>query len=494
MGENVLAVLNVNADCRLLSAVESLVAGVAESQSISSPESAELGKLAKDALDYLIGINLPQSGTSSIAIALSTRVDQFVVAIEHQGLPIDLRSDVPLRSSPFSLSIRSPVVDEVGLVNLGKVGQRFEFIKYLDRLNPEESQSCSAIPSKAGDISVITNHEKIYVREVLPDEGLKVARCFYRVYGYTYGPGYVYFPDRLKSMIEAGNLVSMGAFDTSGEIVAHGAMILDPPESTVGELISLAVDPLYRGAGLAAKIHVSLLDFARKKKMKGLIGEAVTLHPYSQKLCLGLGGKESAIMVGYVPPSDYKRISTGEVKGRQLAVVYFFGLSDSAESYKIFAPQNYRDIIEKIYFHLGLTRELLSESAVPWGSQCGETAFNVRVYNEVKMASISIESYCPDTSEIVGLKLRELVELGIEYIYLDLPLSDPLTPYFAQDFESSGFFFSGVIPYFLQTDALRLQFVNTRAINFREAVIASEFGRELTSYVMSKKQSTTFPP
>ncbi len=491
MAENVLAVLNVNADCRLLAAVENLVAGVAESQMISSSESAELGRLTRDALDYLIALNLLQSETSSIAITLSTRVDQLVVAIEHQGLPIDLRSDIPLRSSPFSLSIRSPVVDEVGLVNLGKVGQRFEFIKYLDRLNAEESQSCSTILSKAGGISAITNHEKIYVREVLPDEGLKVARCFYRVYGYTYGPGYVYFPDRLKAMIEAGNLVSMGAFDTSGEIVAHGAMRLDPPDSTVGELISLAVDPLYRGAGLAAKIHLSLMDFARKKKMKGLIGEAVTLHPYSQKLCLGLGGKESAIMAGYVPPSDYKRISTGEVKERQLAVVYFFGLSDSAESYKIFAPQSYRDIIEKIYIHLGLKRELLSESAVPWGTQCGETAFNVKVYNEVKMASISIEIYCPDTSEIVGLKLRELLELGIEYIYLDLPLSDPLTPYFAQEFESLGFFFCGVIPYFLQADALRLQFVNTRAINFREAIIASEFGKELANYVMSKKQSTT---
>jgi len=197
-------------------------------------------------------------------------------------------------------------------------------------------------------------------------------------------------------------------------------------------------------------------------------------------------------MVGYVPPSHYKLISAGDVKQRQLAVVYFFGLSDSSESYKIFAPQNYRDIIKKIYAHLGLKRELLSESAVPWGTQCGETAFNVRVYNEVRMASISIEIYCPDTSEIVGVKLRELLEQGIEYIYLDLPLSDPLTPHFAQEFESSGFFFCGVVPYLLQSDALRLQFINTREVNFGEAVIVSEFGKELARYVMSKKQSIPF--
>lgn len=485
MAEKNVASFTLRADSKLLTIVRDMVKSIASSQGLADHDAAEIANLAHLAADDINRMAFEPSDQGHIKVSVNERPGEFVVAIEHKGLPVELKSDVPGSASPFSISISSPAVDEVRLVNLGKSGQRLELIKTLPTpiykdTDVEEHPDETAKPPASLD-----DYRNLEIRMIRPDEGLKLARCFYRVYGYSYGPNYVYYPDRLKPLIEERLLVSAVAVDPLGEIVAHGAMKLEEPDADIGELISLAVDPRYRSSGLAKEIHFRLMEYARTKKMKGLFGEAVTIHPYSQRLCLSLGGRESAVMLGYIPPSNYRNISSGPTN-RQIAMVYFFTLQEPKQNRLVYAPQNYRDIIDKIYINLGLSREFASETAVPWGNVCGETAFDLRVNSELKMASILIRIYCPDTPRIVDARIKELVIQGIEYIFVDLPLSDPLTPYFAQEFDLIGFFFAGVIPDLMDGDALRLQLLNTQDVNFDSAHIVSEFGRELANYVESK--------
>ncbi len=487
MVEKQLATLTLTHDMRLAPAVYDLVKGICESQGISIGDSGQIAKFVREILERLFRLNQEQTEVAPIIVSLNVQVDQFVVAIEHKGLPIDLKSDSSSDVSPFSLSVSDPVVDEVKLINLGKSGQRLELIKSLPSNIYQENEGDFFGSAKVEENGELENMADLEIRMIRPDEGLNLARCFYRVYGYTYGPNYVYFPDRLKSLIESGRLVSAGAVDKHGEIVAHGAMKLESQDAQIGELISLAVDPKYRSAGLAAKIHRRLMEHAAGIGLKGVFGEAVTIHPYSQRLCHALGGKESAVMLGYIPPSDYKRIVHNGFRQRQLAMLYFFHFERLAKSEKIFAPLNFQDIMQKIYTRLGMPREFRLETAVPWGVMCGETAFRLTVNSEIGIASIIVDSYCPDTVKIVGFRLGQLLKEGIEYVYIDMPLSDPLTSYFAQEFELIGFFFSGVIPFLAKGDALRMQFLNTKEVNFDEAVIDSEFGRELCDYVISKR-------
>lgn len=488
MVEKNVASFTLRADSKLVTIVRDMVRSIAVSQGLADHDADEIANLAYLAADYITRMAFEPSDQGQINVSVSKRPGGFVVAIEHKGLPVELTSDVSGFASPFSLSISSPAVDEVRLVNLGKSGQRLELIRTLPTPIYEEATDESLPADTTTSVVPLDDYRNLEIRMIRPDEGLKLARCFYRVYGYSYGPNYVYYPDRLKSLIEEGLLVSAVAVDPLGEIVAHGAMKLEEPDANIGEMISLAVDPRYRSSGLAKKIHLHLMEYARTKKMKGLFGEAVTIHPYSQRLCLSLGGRETAVMLGYIPPSNYRKIFLEEPTKRQIAMVYFFTLQEPKETRLVYAPQNYRDIIDKIYINLGLSREFASETAVPWGSVCGETAFDLRVNSELKMASILIKVYCPDTPRIVDARIKELVSQGIEYIYVDLPLSDPLTPYFAQEFDLIGFFFAGVIPDLMDGDALRLQFLNTPEVNFDSALIVSEFGRELADYVKSKKQ------
>ena len=100
------------------------------------------------------------------------------------------------------------MVDEVKLINLGKSGQRLELIKSLPSNIYQENEGDFFESAKVEGNGELENMADLEIRMIRPDEGLKLARCFYRVYGYTYGPNYVYFPERLKSLIESGRLVS----------------------------------------------------------------------------------------------------------------------------------------------------------------------------------------------------------------------------------------------------------------------------------------------
>ncbi|MGC8602766.1 MAG: GNAT family N-acetyltransferase [Desulfomonilaceae bacterium] len=484
MTEKPLAAVTLDVDLRLLSAVSDFVSGISESLGIEFEDATEIGKVTKNSLQYLFNINTDESENAPVIVQIYVLSGEFLVAIEYSGLPVELNDANGFVLSPFSLSISSPAIDRVNLINRGKSGQRIELIKKL----PSKIYEVERVGDLLGNEATVGNSEEFEIRTIGPDEGLKLSRCFYRVYGYSYGPSYVYYPDRLKSLIESGRLVSVGAFDNEGEIVAHGAMVKQTAETKIGELISLAVDPRYRGSKLATKVHLHLIEHARDEGMKGLFGEAVTIHPYSQRLCRSLGGLESAIMLGFVPPADYKGISEKGFRKRQMAIVYFFPLERPGPRGQVFAPLNCQDILEKIYVRLGFPREFSAKIAVPWGLSCGETALRITVNNDIMVASIAVDTYCPDTVKIIEFRLRQLIKEGIEYISLDLPLGDPLTPYFAQELELIGFFFAGVIPFLMDGDALRLQFLNAREVNFDSALIESQFGKELSNYVLTKHQ------
>ena len=85
-----------------------------------SDDALGMAKLTQRVLEYLFSVNLPISDKILIIVTLYLRSDEFSVAIEHKGLPIELNGGSSHSESPFSLSISSPAVDEVNLINLGK--------------------------------------------------------------------------------------------------------------------------------------------------------------------------------------------------------------------------------------------------------------------------------------------------------------------------------------------------------------------------------------
>lgn len=144
-------------------------------------------------------------------------------------------------------------------------------------------------------------------------------------------------------------------------------------------------------------------------------------------------------------------------------------------------------MVKQIYSHLNLNRVFGRKTTGTIDVLCGNTAFDLKIKRDMKIAAFSVHLYCPDTVELVRAKLGELLASGIEYVYLDLPLFNSLTPYFAEEFESMGFFFSGVLPYLNDGDSLRLQFLNSSEVDLDCAEVVSQFGSEIWDYVKMTK-------
>ena len=73
---------------------------------------------------------------------------------------------------------------------------------------------------------------------------------------------------------------------------------------------------------------------------------------------------------------------------------------------------------------------------------------------------------------------------AVDRIVLELPLSHPGAALLCDGVESLGFFFSGVIPHLADDDVLRLQYLNEIEADVESAQLASDFSRELFTYVV----------
>lgn len=332
MYEKQIASLSLVCDSKLVVMTKPLVRSAAESVSLSKEDSAALGAVVEEIIKKLMKIDSEDGDEQAICVTLLHRTHEFVIVLEHKGLPIDIERGLAANRTPFSISVNSQIVDNIRLINLGKLGQKLELSKLIphDPISSFVIGETKKIPDDQSDAP--QKFPRPEIRLIDPSEGIKLARCFFRVYGFTYGGSYVYNPDLLKTLVMDGRLISAVAVDSTGEFCAHAAISLNEPNSPIGELVSLAVHPQYRKSGLAKRIHLYLVKEARKRKMQGLFAEAVTIHPYSQRLCLDLLGKESAVMVGYIPPSTFRKISGRSDTKRQMAIVYFFVLSKKENS------------------------------------------------------------------------------------------------------------------------------------------------------------------
>jgi serine/threonine-protein kinase RsbW len=140
------------------------------------------------------------------------------------------------------------------------------------------------------------------------DETVNLARCAYRCYGYTYASDHIYYPERSREMLASGLMISVVAVTPQGEIIGHLAVVKESPDSLIGESGQAIVDPRFRGNGIHKDMGYYLSSLNKSSGMIGTFGEAVTLHPYSQKSALTRGYIETECYWGsFLPLCILKR-------------------------------------------------------------------------------------------------------------------------------------------------------------------------------------------
>ncbi|HMK37521.1 MAG TPA: GNAT family N-acetyltransferase [Desulfomonilaceae bacterium] len=413
------------------------------------------------------------------------------ITIKDRGLPADRLLEQCVHDPSTSpgqcrgISVMKDCVDEVEFRNQGPDGKEIILVKYLkNRGIADYFQAChlepyvAPVPRKEPGENI-----EFSIRELKPSETVEVSRTVYRAYGYSYAYEHAYYPDRLADLIQSGRIFISAAVTPSGEIAGHCALIRMENAPRIAELGLGAVKPRFRFHGIFTALTEHLIREARSEGLMGIFGEAVTNHTFSQQTGHGLGLRDCALLVGYVPATASFKEITEELLQRETLVVQFLYLSKPSRA-AIYSPPHHEDMILKIYQNLGASPEFLAlPQAAP---ELSESVITTTASRSKDSAEIHVHGYGPNVLADMKNRVKELCLRQTDTIQLYLDLADPGTARFCKHFEEMGFFFSGVLPGGSTGDALILQYLNNVPIDYDKIKLDSETARELLAYVRSK--------
>jgi hypothetical protein len=215
--------------------------------------------------------------------------------------------------------------------------------------------------------------------------------------------------------------------------------------------------------------------------MLGTFGEAVTVHPYSQKSALTRGYIETGILLGFIPSTMYFKKIQDELDVKRRAALLMYKRLNEEPLRDVYLPAHHAGMLRLIYENSRLRRKIVTGEMpiLPERSQV-----NVKVRAETNWAFLRVIEYGRDLEEVVKFRVRELCQRRIDCIYLELPLSHPATQFSCASMEMLGFSFGGIMPEVQDGDVLRLQYFNNVDLELEDVHLASDFAKELYRYIL----------
>jgi serine/threonine-protein kinase RsbW len=429
----------------------------------------------------------PQAGPVAIQVSVERRPGSVAVVVTDQGAPSHLTrpGGQPPRLTEL---LRLGFADELTFVGEGRRGNRAELLTKLpfenvfDALDQAPPEPEVVVPE---DVA-----ERIVYRPLEADETLELARLFYRCYGNTaYNAEEVYEPDRLAELVRAGlHKGTVAAVDD--RLIAHVSIRLERPDARTGLVGELVVDPAYRRFKVAGSLAMQHAIRLVNEGVIGMYGQAVTVHPASQKLALKFGGHEVAVLLAAQLPSLTFTGIDDETTGRK-ALIWFYTGMGKEEQRTVHVPSVYREIVGEIYANANLPREIAEPLVREPDDVPAETTLDLQLRAEARLAIIRVMSFGRDFLTALQTQLRELCVHRFEVVLIQLPTNDPLTAVYGGGLHEMGVFFAGLAPEMVDSgDLLILQFLNDIDVNGDEIITASDFGARLRDVVLADQNRT----
>lgn len=467
--------LKVKTSKKLIPAISNFIKEIALLHNFTKKQAENLKLISEKSCKYIIHYSFEENKNEYYKIFIERKPGKFIIAIEDKGLPFDIVKFEKKYNTKSVLLPYKPYVDEIHFFNLGRKGKRLELVKKLNYKKKTIKEKVIRIKKE----KIIQN---ITIRLMHSDEGIALARCVYRTYGYTYGE-FMYHPEIIKEMIKSGLHQSMVAVNENNEIVAHLSLSKLNEKSSVAEIGQAFVNPAYRGKGLFGKMKNKLIEYAKSKNIQGLYSESVTVHPYTQEANHSIGATETGIMLAYIPQNvSFKKIKEKQTH-RQAAVLFYLNLK-SEKKQRVYIPEKHFKLIQKIYNYGNFSREIEKVYISKKMKQSIKSKINLKLFPEFAFSFLEVMKYGFDFQSSVQSHLKELCYHEIKSIFIDLPLTNPLSPVFCNEIEELGFFFAGIIPDLIHGDVIRLQYLNNVVVDKDNVILVSDFARTLFDYVL----------
>jgi serine/threonine-protein kinase RsbW len=317
-----------------------------------------------------------------------------------------------------------------------------------------------------------------------PDEGSVLTGAIEAAYGQTYDVRWVYDPAEVAARLADGRYVSCIAETPAGELLCHEGMSLAAAGDAVahsGQAVTLAAA---RGQHLFTRTKRFLMDWARERGLAGMFSEATAAHPYSQRANLELGAHETGFLLGWIPASVANDAAAGARRQRQSAALFYTKLNNGHER-RVYAPERHREIVGRT-LELCELRGRLADLP-PDAALAERTELQIEVDHDHNLALIAVAAPGADLEAAIGAVRHHLFHrVGLDAIYVDLPLEQPATALVADHLERLGVSYAGVFPNRrTDGDVLRMQSLHRVRVKADDVSVASDHGRELLDYILA---------
>jgi anti-sigma regulatory factor (Ser/Thr protein kinase)/N-acetylglutamate synthase-like GNAT family acetyltransferase len=470
--------LTVLSDASARSIVQALVSAFAAAGGIPADDERRLEKVVAGLVDFTLDQAYPEDDLGEIQVKLEADADLVHVTVHDWGLPL-LSAGGVFGPLPEPLAAIEQDAQSVQLLNLGSGGKRLvadvparsSADEHVRRHHLEE-----AAPLAKSELS-----DAIKIRAATADDAEAIAQLLYENYHLSYVHADFYRPRFLIAGLASGELLSAVAVH-DGRVVGHHALMPRPgvPSAETGAAV---VHSAYRGLGLFGRLFEQTLGAATEQGFASVFGDAVTIHPFSQRAEASHGYHETALQLGMVPAQTTMRgFGSGGPRRRTATLRSYRPLDGRPRQAAL--PDAYRELLERIYANVGLSIEPGDERAPVEGDPVTADLDKPR-----SLGFLRLRLWDGASASALKQQVRRLLSRHADVIYADIDLAavedvDEATAA-ANDL---GFFVSGLILHGADGhDHLRLQLLDSTDIELEDIVCDSPFAESLSRSVLEDK-------
>ena len=470
----------VGSDRRDLFLVDDLVEGFARARGLADDDRGRLVEVVHRLVTWVNDSAYPNDETGEIAVQLELAEGAVRVLVEDWGEPLAAFGG-SLGEVPEELAGVDALTDDLRLVNLGRDGKRLSASVPAEGVEPEELVALADFAREAppGDVTA----DEVEIVEAGPEHAEDISRLLYVNYGLGYGHPDFYRPRWVAEQIESGQVFSTVAM-LGGEVVGHHAMLREEGMEA-GETGVAVVHPAYRGLGIFNRLFERTVERARGAGVPSVFGRAVTSHPYSQRAEHSRGYRETALMLGSVPPGD-SHDDEPVPRGASLLTYLPIDLREHPVSF----PERYRELLTAAYANLELqTAE--ADTARALAELEGLPAIARERDEQRESTVITVGAWGEETRKELLDGLRDAVRHHDDVAYCDLDLEALTAEELDEAVEILGnydFFYSGlVLDGRLGHDHLRMQAILSDNVELEAIVLDSDYAQGLKKAIFADR-------
>ena len=422
------------------------ISSFAEQYGMHSEKQRHLRSATEHALSLVMKSNETGQSEFPIAIDVFEKEGSLYVEILNRGVPILLNGNGKSGTASgksFHDEV-APHLDKLSIENLGRQGQTVVLAMQLGEAALKRSLDMSGVSldpehGLCGDVTI---------RELKSGEEAALSQLFYFVYGYNYINEAVYYPEKIKAMIEQGKLISIVGALPSGRLVGHVGLLKWADDPAVYEPCLGVVDPHLKSRGLFRQIFTSAMDRVSKTPMQYCFFDFVTNHDLSQKLVSRFGSCDLSIFVGCQSKITQAKLEKLGIGKDSLEMDRYSLLYSIIPQVKF--PFG-KEILLPMALGEGLDF-LLKPLNLSWSPaprfQLLPREGNYQTHFQTSQNAVVFDLVSPGRQSVEKIikEWRSLLRNGYQYAAVEVPLDAPGIGNLYDMLSGEGFFISGFVP------------------------------------------------